>query len=104
MPRKNRFTREQKIKALKIARGYIEAKKVEFICNAIRSTLVGDYLRKYIEEELQGAHDFSQWLCQNRPKLHVTLYGSGSLPCSTYDDEIRKLRIRWLDWMIENAT
>ena len=104
MPRKNRFTREQKIGALRFARHRIETKANEFLCFALPSSPVGGYLKRYVREELQESHEFSQWLCQNRPKLHVTLYGSGSLPCSTYDDEIRKLRIQWIDWMIENAT
>lgn len=104
MPRKNKFTREQKIGALRLARHRIETKTNEFLCFALPSSPVGEYLRRYVREELQESHEFSGWLCLNRPELHATLLGPGIIPGPTYDDEIRKLRIRWLDWMIENAT
>ena len=104
MLRKNKFTREQKIGALRFARHRIETKTNEFLCFALPSSPVGEYLRRYVREELQESHEFSGWLCLNRPELHATLLGPGIIPGPTYDDEIRKLRIQWIDWMIENAT
>jgi hypothetical protein len=104
MPYKDRFTREQKIGALRFARHRIKTKVDEFLCFALPSSPVGEYLKRYVREELQESHEFSAWLCLNRPELHAALHGPDLMPCSTYDDKIRKLRIQWIDWMIENAT
>ncbi len=102
MPLKNNFTREEKVNALKIARYRIETKRSDFICHALSSFPVSRYLKKYIMKELRGRGEFSNWLCDFRPVLYGELRWSGT--SHQFGKKIRKLRIQWIDWMIENAT
>lgn len=101
MPRKNKFTREEKIAVLKSARYRIKTKRTDFICHALPATSIGEYLKRYIMRELQGRREFSNWLCDFRFDLYDKLRWSGTP--HQFSEKMRKLRLQWLDWMIENA-
>jgi hypothetical protein len=87
-----KFTRRQKIEALRIAKNKIKRHTHAFICVALPETHVGYYLRDYIVRQFgSDITTLNTWCRANRPEL------------PTGPSDMRTYRVQWLDWMIENA-
>lgn len=89
------ITKESKIKVLKYARKRIESFKNDFICQALENSTKNrravNYLKLYIIKQLDGNLTLSGWLEDN-------------IEGEAYTDNMRKIRLQWIDWMIANAT
>lgn len=88
-----RISRERKVRILKLARGRIERWEEKFICFA---------LVRVDEEDLDAANYMANYIRQQLWP-HYTLEGwqKRTLGCVVSP---RTDRLKWIDWMIENAT
>lgn len=78
---------------LKAARRRIESGADDYICHAIMAArvkgstrAVKQYLTRWVNYALQGAHTYSGWLTNNY--------------CWMNNTQLREGRKQWLDWMI----
>lgn len=99
-----KITREQKIEALKFARERIKHKRNEFICHALPNNAARDYLKAYIMKALQGDREYSNWLGKKHPTKYQEWVNKYRTNPDYFDNQCRRARLAWIDWMIKNAT
>lgn len=87
----NKYKRYAKL--LRAARERIKSGENRYICDAINAVDPdGDAsaLRRWISNLIDGEFSYYEWMLENHPAIYAQMG----------DDDFRKARLQWVDWMI----